>query len=151
MVRTLFPRGFSDAIYIEDGTSMVEDNQSHNYDSKQNHYAIGSTSDEQRDAKKEFHLQGIDMVIPSFLNELNGPENKFGPMTLWYPENSPQCLCLSPRTNVTSTICGHMFCWECIVNWCLKKPECPLCRQACRPQELLCLYGYVPSEDVANE
>jgi peroxin-10 len=26
-------------------------------------------------------------------------------------------LCLEERTNSTSTECGHLFCWNCIVGW----------------------------------
>lgn len=50
-------------------------------------------------------------------------------------------LCLEEMKDPSVTTCGHMFCWNCIGDWCREKPECPLCRQACLAQHILPLRG----------
>ncbi|KAJ1310281.1 hypothetical protein OPQ81_007021 [Rhizoctonia solani] len=50
-------------------------------------------------------------------------------------------LCLEERTATTSTECGHLFCWSCIVGWGEEKAECPLCRQSLKTTRLLPVYN----------
>ncbi|CAB4256015.1 similar to Saccharomyces cerevisiae YDR265W PEX10 Peroxisomal membrane E3 ubiquitin ligase, required for for Ubc4p-dependent Pex5p ubiquitination and peroxisomal matrix protein import [Maudiozyma barnettii] len=54
------------------------------------------------------------------------------------PESSRKCiLCLSDISDPSSAPCGHIYCWKCIINWCTEKEECPLCRQICKPQQVI--------------
>ena len=51
-------------------------------------------------------------------------------------------LCLEQCTAATTTLCGHIFCWQCAAEWTSEKMECPLCRRATLPHELVPLQHF---------
>lgn len=53
-------------------------------------------------------------------------------------------ICHLPRSHsAVPSSCGHVFCWKCLYQWVSTvRPECPLCRSACRPQDILALHNY---------
>ncbi|ETN40631.1 uncharacterized protein HMPREF1541_04909 [Cyphellophora europaea CBS 101466] len=58
-------------------------------------------------------------------------------------EQQRKCtLCLEPYKDPSVTTCGHIFCWECVMDWVREKPECPLCRQSISAQKVLPIRGY---------
>jgi len=48
-------------------------------------------------------------------------------------------LCLDAMKDPSVTTCGHVFCWNCIRDWLVRSPECPLCRQSCGTSHVLAL------------
>eukprot|EP01016_Furgasonia_blochmanni_P007212 TRINITY_DN12888_c0_g1_i1.p1 TRINITY_DN12888_c0_g1~~TRINITY_DN12888_c0_g1_i1.p1 ORF type:complete len:322 (-),score=56.75 TRINITY_DN12888_c0_g1_i1:485-1450(-) len=51
-------------------------------------------------------------------------------------------LCYDMVKYASATPCGHIFCWECILKSCLNKPECPTCRQTCKPNKIVQLRNF---------
>jgi len=73
-----------------------------------------------------------------FLSEVSDQDNS----AMSPNEKCPLCLC--KRQESTLTPCGHLFCWNCIHEWCQTKPQCPLCRDQFEPHRLIPLQNYDP-------
>lgn len=111
-------------------------------------------------------LQSISKVIPIFANMINSYTNPLDDGTVttskneisgvpldssirhvdlsdpaqmpFINESSRKCiLCLTEMKDPSCGPCGHIFCWNCIINWCKERSECPLCRQKCLKQSIL--------------
>lgn len=77
----------------------------------------------------ESHAKEIDLSDPTMLR--------------FIPNESRACvLCLSMMKSPSVTNCGHLFCWNCIIEWTSEKPECPLCRSFCERQNVLLLSAH---------
>jgi peroxin-10 len=46
-------------------------------------------------------------------------------------------ICSDARKSVSSTPCGHLFCWDCILRSTQVKYECPICRAPVQPNEII--------------
>lgn len=55
-------------------------------------------------------------------------------------------ICRVDRTHPAAPSgCGHVCCWSCLMQWVSAvRPECPLCRSPCRPQDIIALHDYAP-------
>lgn len=85
--------------------------------------------------KETVSVVEIDQLkhLPQVNIDLNDPNQ-----LPYIPEGLRDCLfCMTPMTNPTAALCGHLFCWLCITDWLEENTECPLCRQHCMEQNLL--------------
>ncbi len=51
-------------------------------------------------------------------------------------------LCLEMCEAPTTTLCGHVFCWDCVCEWVSENVVCPVCRCSVEPQQLVCLQHF---------
>lgn len=56
---------------------------------------------------------------------------------------SPCSLCLEPRQDTSLTTCGHLFCWDCIIDWLDEREECPICREKLKKSNVVQLQNYI--------
>ena len=52
------------------------------------------------------------------------------PTTQMVFDDGTCAICLELHENKSQTPCRHVFCFQCLTNWCQIKLECPVCKQS---------------------
>ncbi|PIA58746.1 hypothetical protein AQUCO_00500590v1 [Aquilegia coerulea] len=81
--------------------------------------------------------EGNLITTNTSLDRGNWASDQTSTRSWWYQQ---MYTLLSTRQHPTATTCGHVFCWNCIMEWCNEKPECPLCRTPVTHSSLICIY-----------
>ncbi|KAJ2846070.1 hypothetical protein IWW36_004520 [Coemansia brasiliensis] len=50
-------------------------------------------------------------------------------------------ICFDTATDPVLTLCGHLFCWSCLVQWLERSATCPVCKAGCDKEKVIPVYG----------
>ncbi|KAJ2766861.1 hypothetical protein IWQ57_004190 [Coemansia nantahalensis] len=50
-------------------------------------------------------------------------------------------ICFDTSTDPVLTLCGHLFCWSCLVQWLERSATCPVCKAGCDKDKVIPVYG----------
>ncbi|KAJ1731935.1 hypothetical protein LPJ61_002289, partial [Coemansia biformis] len=50
-------------------------------------------------------------------------------------------ICFDTSTDPVLTLCGHLFCWSCLVQWLERSATCPVCKAGCDKEKVIPVYG----------
>ncbi|KAH8262239.1 hypothetical protein KR038_008779 [Drosophila bunnanda] len=63
-------------------------------------------------------------------------------------------ICLETARDAVVSRCGHLFCWPCLHQWFLTRPQrtrCPVCRAPANKDNVIPIYGGNNTEDPRNK
>lgn len=98
-----------------------------------------------------FRLLGVITLIHSVINAvdkwfklqyISGDDFQYENTTEKSGLNENCYLCMERRKNTSATPCGHLFCWNCIIEATRVKNVCPLCREKVNPSRVVFLKNY---------
>ncbi len=69
--------------------------------------------------------------IKTFPNMANDNQHNFSgiELTTMKYDDGRCAICLGPHINKSVPDCGHVYCYQCLVDWCHIKRECPSCKK----------------------
>ncbi|XP_039260431.2 E3 ubiquitin-protein ligase RNF185-like [Styela clava] len=78
--------------------------------------------------------------------EVNGENSSSEPSNASANKNSQfECnICLDEANDAVISLCGHLFCWPCLLQWLETRPhrqECPVCKAGIDRDKVIPLYG----------
>lgn len=85
----------------------------------------------------EFRKQEKESVI-----KVENREQKIIDTTTQQTRKNVCNLCLEQMDVTSLTICGHLFCWKCIIPWIGEKGECPVCREFVKKSNVIQLMNF---------
>ncbi|KAJ2339223.1 hypothetical protein GGF43_006691, partial [Coemansia sp. RSA 2618] len=50
-------------------------------------------------------------------------------------------ICFDTASEPVLTVCGHLFCWSCLVQWLERSATCPVCKAGCDKEKVIPVYG----------
>jgi len=116
--------------------------------SRNQHPLVNHRVDAHEKSEREIYLDLVEEHVPSITSSKEEDHETKDSHIRRFKEsksNTHPCgVCLNERVHpAASSVCGHVFCWNCILHWVSNiRPECPLCRAQTRPQDVLPLINY---------
>jgi len=83
-------------------------------------------------------LNAVEIVDPATLKRTGTGARKKTNVT---PETAKKCtVCLGEMEKMSSTTCGHVFCWDCIRRAVATQQKCPTCRKKLTTKQIHRIY-----------